>query len=146
MLIQRWGLIKNVNNIIQKCSCAETQVLIDLYEKNKKSIPLFVLSVDTSEAILALQDKFEADLGKITGNKEVLWKILEHYIPEVLINKLGKEKIISTLSSAELQPYRDAILTKKLAAMAFYKFAPDWDNFLKKLDKDFDSTVKSILL
>ena len=141
----RWGLIKNVNSIIQKCSCAETQTLIDIYEKNKKSIPLFVLSVDTSEAILALQDKFEANLDKILGKKEIVWKILEQYIPEVLIKKLGKEKIVTTLNSVELQPYRDAILTKKLAAMAFYKFAIDWDNFLKKLDKGFDATVKSIL-
>lgn len=141
----RWGLIKNVNNIIRTCSKAETKALIDIYEKNKKDTPLFVLSVDTSEAILSLQDKFEANLDKILGNKETVWKILEHYIPEVLIKKLGKDYIISTLDSSDTQAYRNAILTKKLAAMAFYKYATDWEAFLKKLDKDFDGTVKTIL-
>jgi len=141
----KWGLIKNINNIIQKCSSAETQTLINIYEKNKKSVPLFFLSMDTSEAILALQDKFEASLDKILRSEESIWKVLERYIPEVLIKKLGKEKTMSTLNSTELQPYRDAILTKKLAAMAFYKFALDWDNFLKKLDKNFDAVIKNIL-
>ncbi len=141
----RWGLIKNVNNIIQKCSRDETQALIDIYEKNKKSTPLFVLSVDTSEAILSLQDKFEANLDKILGNKDIVWEILEHYIPEVLVKKLGKDYIISTLDSSDTQAYRNAILTKKLAAMAFYKYATDWDTFQKKVEKDFDGAVKSIL-
>lgn len=141
----RWGLIKNVNNIIQKRSCDETRTLINLYEKNQKNIPLFVLSVDTSEEILALQDKFEAKLDKILGNGELVWKILEGYIPEVLINKLGKDYIINTLNSSDIQAYRNAILTKKLAAMAFYKYAIDWNSFLSYVDKDFDGAIKSIL-
>jgi len=99
----------------------------------------------TYQEILALQDKFEAKLDKILGNGELVWKILEGYIPEVLINKLGKDYIINTLNSSDIQAYRNAILTKKLAAMAFYKYAIDWNSFLSYVDKDFDGAIKSIL-
>lgn len=140
----RWGLIRNVNSIIQKRSCDETQTLINLYEKNQRTIPLFVLSVDTSEEILALQDKFESKLDKILGNQESVWKILENYIPEVLVKKLGREYILEILNSSDLQAYRNAIITKKLAAVAFYKYAVDWNSFLSYVEKDFNGAIRSI--
>jgi glutamate dehydrogenase len=131
--------------MIIEASTAETLTLIKIYEKDKYKLPLFVLSVDTSEEILSLQDKFEEKIKNILKNPDIVWKVYEHYIPEILIKKLGKEKIVSTLDSENLRPYRDAIITKKLSAMAFYKFALEWDSFLKKVDKNFESAVKSIV-
>ncbi len=75
-------------------------------------------------------------LDEILANEELVWLVMEHYVPAVLISKLGRAAIMTILNSPELQSYRDAIVTKKLASMAFYKFGEDWDAFLTSLDKD----------
>jgi len=48
---------------------------------------------------------------------------------------------MAIFNSEELQAYRDAIITKKLASMAFYRFGQNWESYLKKLKKDFSKSL-----
>ena len=41
---------------------------------------------------------------------------------------------MALLNAKQLQPYRDAIITKKLASMAFYSFGERWDAYLQQLE------------
>ena len=43
-----------------------------------------------------------------------------------------------------MQEYRDAIITKKLAVTAFYRFGLEWENFTAGLEKDFTGTVADL--
>lgn len=139
----RWELIRDVQQFIIDCSTWETDTLIKIHEKEKQ--PLFELSVLTSEQLLALQDVFEEKLDLILADENLVWSVLERYIPGVLVRKLGRQQIVNTLNSSDLQAYRNAILTKKLASMAFYRFALEWEPFLEKVEKNFTSAVKSIV-
>ncbi len=139
----RWELIQNIHQFIIECSASETDTLIRIHERSRQ--PLFELSVVTSEQLLALQDIFEEKLESVLSDADLVWKILERYIPEVLVKKLGRKHILTTLNNPDLQPYRNAILTKKLAAMAFYHFALDWDSFLAKVQEDPGAAVQSIV-
>ena len=67
--------------------------------------------------------------------------VLEHYIPGILIKRLGKETILEILNSGELKPYRDAILTKKMASLAFYKYGIQWEAFLADIDYRFEAAL-----
>ena len=69
---------------------------------------------------------------------------MEAYVPEVLIKTLGKKQIMGILDSDHMQAYRDAIITKKLASMSFYRFGLEWDNFLDRLETDFSAALNSI--
>ena len=74
----------------------------------------------------------------------LVWKVLENYIPAILIKRLGRDAIMKTLDAEELQPYRDAILTKKISSMAFYRFGADWKAFSEKMNADFAEGIKTI--
>ena len=139
----RWSLIREIMMFIDKYIKLETQILIDLHEK--KNIPLFELSVITSEEILSLQTELEDKIDEIVSDEELVWKVMEHYIPAIIISTLGKERILNTLNSKELSAYRDAILTKKLASMAFYHNGLDWDAFLVKVRSDFIPVLHEIV-
>lgn len=139
----KWALIRDIMMQVQKYSAAETDMLIKIHEKNP-SMPLFELSEITSEQIFALQDIFEERLKEILENDTLVWEIMEHYIPGILITKLGKESIMETLNSTELKAYRDAIITKKLSSMAFYKYGLKWDTFLKKVNDNFMKPLSTI--
>ena len=139
----RWAFIRDIMMLVKKYAINETGMLIKIHESDT-SVPLFELSETTSEYIYSLQAVFEEKLADILKDKKLVWKILEQYIPEILIKKLGKKAIMDTLNSMELNVYRNAILTKKLSSMAFYKFGLNWDKFLKDLDKDFSGTINSI--
>ncbi len=139
----RWALIKDIITLVKKYSADETDMLIKIHETDT-SVPLFELSESTSEHIYSLQAFFETKLAEIMKDKKLVWKILEHYIPDTIIKKLGKKSIMTTLNSKELNAYRNAIITKKLSSMAFYKFGLHWDDFLKDLDKDFSGTINKI--
>ena len=39
----------------------------------------------------------------------------------------------------------DAIITKKLSSLAFYKYGLKWDDFMKKVTKDFSSAIDTIV-
>ncbi|MBP9599800.1 MAG: hypothetical protein KBE30_11760, partial [Desulfobacter sp.] len=76
--------------------------------------------------------------------KTLVWKILAAYIPETLVKLIGKKRITDILNTHPMQEYRNAIITKKLAAMAFYRFGLEWDHFTAKLEKDFIGTVTDL--
>lgn len=139
----RWALIKEIMELIETYAAIETQMLLKIHDSTNS--PLFELSVSTSESILALQDVLYSKLPAILKDDVLVWKVMESYIPAILINTLGKKNILSTLNSNDISPYRDAIITKKLASLAFYKRGLDWDKLLKELDKNLLKTLKTIL-
>ncbi len=139
----RWALIRDIMLLVDKYARAEAQMLIHIHEADP-SVPLFDLSEKTSEQIFALQRICEENINVILKDESLVWKVLENYIPSILIKRLGKESIINTLNSCELEPYRNAIITKKLASMAFYKFGTDWNAFLGKVDADFVDGIKAV--
>ena len=140
----RWELIHNVMTLVDTHARAETSMLIKIHEADP-TVPLFVLTEQTSERIFALQDVFESRIEDILADEDLVWKILEHYIPGVLIKRLGRESIVGTLNIQELQAYRDAILTKKLASMAFYACGDRWDDFLAEIETDFGAAIGKIV-
>lgn len=131
----RWRLIRDIMDLVAAYSRLECKMLIQIYEKNPDT-PLFTLSEQTSEHIFALQDKIQVNLEKILKDKELVWKTLAHYIPAVLVEKLGRKAIEYLLNAEELTAYRNAIIFKKLASMAFYNFGLDWAAYCRSFQKD----------
>lgn len=129
----RWALTKDILQLVDRYSRLETGLLLRLHDADP-SVPLFELSERTSEQIFALQDLLEARLDEILGDSELVWKVMEHYIPAILREKLGEPAIMAILNGEQLQPYRNAIITKKLASMAFYSFGERWEKYLKEVD------------
>ncbi len=140
----RCALIKDIIQLVRFYARIETELLLKLYDADT-TIPLFDLSERTSEQIFALQDTLTKKVDKILADEELTWLVMEHYIPSVLIKVLGRESIMAVFNSGELQPYRDAIITKKLASMALYRFGQEWDSFLLSLDKDFPAPLYKAL-
>ena len=139
----RWALIKNIMNLIEKYTAEEISLIIKRHEQNPKDA-LFELSVITSEEILTLQDELQKNVNIIAADKDLEWKILESYIPEILVQKLGRDRIADTLNSTQLIPYRNAILTKKIASTALYKHGLKWNEFLEQIRADLMTTVKKL--
>jgi glutamate dehydrogenase len=140
----RWGLIRDVMLLVEKYAGIETDMLLHIHEIDTTA-PLFALSEITSEEIFILQDLLEQNLDTILKNKDLVWAVMDDYIPEVLRKKLGREHIMSILNSSEMQPYRDAILTKKIASMAFYKYFLRWQEFLEEVDKDLVKSIEKVV-
>jgi glutamate dehydrogenase len=67
-----------------------------------------------------------------------------HYIPTVLREKLGEQAIMSLLNEEQLQPYRNAIITKKLASMAFYRFGEQWEEYLREIKESLLPSLHKI--
>jgi glutamate dehydrogenase len=118
-------------------------MLIKIREADR-TVPLFALSEKTSEQVFELQAICERNLPAILQDR-LVWRILERYIPAVLIETVGRETIVQKLNTPSLMPYRNAILTKKLSCMAFYKFGDKWDDFQRKLKMDFMEGIKRVL-
>ncbi|MBF0377172.1 MAG: NAD-glutamate dehydrogenase [Desulfamplus sp.] len=137
----KWALTKDIMLLVQKYSSAETGMLIKIHDANP-STPLFELSEKTSEQIFSLQDICEANLSTILENDRIVWNIMENYIPQILITKLGKDAIMKTLNSDEMVSYRNAIITKKLSSMAFYKYGLEWEDFMISVDKNFIKAIE----
>jgi len=140
----RWDLIREILVLVDAYSSAETRMLISLHEKNPE-IPLFILSDKAGEDVLALQARIKETLNLILKKKGLVWQIMEAYLPKTLITTLGKKRIMALLNSDPMQEYRDAIITKKLASMAFYRFGLEWDSFLDRVQVDFSAAVNSLL-
>jgi glutamate dehydrogenase len=138
----RWALIRDIMLLVDEYAIEETVMLIRLHEADR-SIPLFVLSEQTSEQIFAFQATLYSRISELTSNHSLVWGVLEHYIPGILIKRLGKKKILDILNSGELKPYRDAILTKKMASLAFYKYGIQWEAFLADIDYRFEAALAS---
>lgn len=139
----RWALIRDIIMLVDTYARAETAMLIRIHEA-EPSVPLFDLSEITSEQIFALQRICEQNLSVILKDTALVWKVLESYIPDILIKRLGREAIMNTLGAEELQPYRNAIITKKLSSLAFYRFGTDWRAFLRKVEANFTDGIQAI--
>ncbi len=139
----RSGMIRSVLELIAANAVAETKVLLALHEKT--GVPLYQLSVHTSEELLKLQQRLYPRLEEILGRRDLVGKIVAAYVPEVLMEHLGMARVWKVLSRPELQAYRDALLTKKIAAMALYRHAADWDEFLQRIECNFVETLDELL-
>jgi glutamate dehydrogenase len=62
----------------------------------------------------------------------------------VLREKLGEQAIMSLLNEEQLQPYRNAIITKKLASMAFYRFGEQWEEYLREIKESLLPSLHKI--
>ena len=140
----QWGLIKDMMMLVSRYARQEVQLLLKLHDANPE-IPLFDLSVSTSEQIFLLQDKLEDKIEELSNNQEILSRVLKEYIPPVLTKKLGLDYIIQHFGSPELRPYRNAILSKKMASMAYYKFGTKWEAFQKRFDANPEEAILSAL-
>ncbi|MEN6301560.1 MAG: NAD-glutamate dehydrogenase domain-containing protein [Armatimonadia bacterium] len=140
----RSGLIRSVLDLIAANAVAETEVLLALHQKT--GTPLYTLSVQTSEELMALQQQLYTRLDDILAQPEVVRATIAAYVPEVLMEHLGMAKVLHVLKRPELQAYRNAILTKKIAAMALYKYAADWEAFLGRLEADFAGEVRRLVV
>ncbi len=138
--VTRWALIRDIMMQVLNYAGAETDMLIKIHEKDP-SIPLFVLSEKTSEQIFAFQRVVGENLDNVLADEKLLWQVLETYIPGILIKTLGQDTILQILNSEKLVAYRNAILTKKLSSVAFYKNGLDWDQYMDGAQSDFFGTV-----
>jgi len=137
------NLIRAVFAIIEKNAVDETETLIALHRISGK--PMHQLSVETSEMLLELQEYFYKKIILLMKNKRLIEKIITVYVPDALIEIVGIRKIIQILNEKELQPYRNAIITKKLAQISLYKYATDWKRFREKLEKDLTGTIEQMI-
>ncbi|MFO7913734.1 MAG: NADP-specific glutamate dehydrogenase GdhA, partial [Desulfotignum sp.] len=139
----RWALIKDILHLVQTYACTETGMLLKIHEKNPDT-PLFVLSEQTSEQIFAFQSRVADRLDDIVKDRDLLWQVLAAYIPDVLVKILGKEAILGIMNAKKLQAYRNAIVTKKLASTAFYRYGSDWDVYVASVETDFTGAMKQL--
>ncbi len=140
----RWALTKDIMLLVERYAKEETEMLIRLHEA-RPEIPLFDLSQQSSEYIFALQAQLEKSLDRLLTDGPLIDTVLENYIPAVLVDRLGLAAIRTILDTPELQSYRNTIVTKKLASLAFYRFGADWDGFLERFSGDMASTLHSIV-
>ena len=139
----RSGMIRSVLELIAQNAEAETRMLLSLHDKT--GTPLYTLSVQTSEQLLSLQQLLYRRLDDIVRHRDLVRAVIEAYVPRMLVEHLGMARVLRALNRPELQAYRDAIVTKKLASMALYRHAPDWDEFLAGLDEDFEGHLRRLL-
>ncbi|WP_028579307.1 NAD-glutamate dehydrogenase domain-containing protein [Desulfogranum japonicum] len=139
----RWMLIRNVLLQVKKYAAMETSLLLDLH-KADSSVPLSELSELSSEKIFALQDLLEKDIQEICNDVPLTRAILEAYIPSVLRKKLGMENIMELLNKNHLQPYRNAIITKKAASTAYYMHGNSWDTFLSVYKQNKNAALHAV--
>ncbi|HOJ39488.1 MAG TPA: NAD-glutamate dehydrogenase, partial [bacterium] len=140
----RSAFIREILQIIRENGRAETKMLLLLHEKTGLSLP--ALSVQTSRWLLDLQDHLYSKLEILLSDREMVAGVLHAYIPGVLRRLLGPERLQKVLSADELVPYRNAIITKKLASLALYRYATEWPDFLKRLEHNFLPVLRSLLL
>ncbi|ACN16929.1 GdhA4 [Desulforapulum autotrophicum HRM2] len=141
----RWALIRDIMALVDNNAVAETSMLIQIHETDP-SVPLFVLSELTSEEIFSVQKLFEEKLPEILEDQDMVWHVMENYIPAIIIKKLGRKGIMDLLNSEALQAYRNAIITKKLSSMAFYRYGLSWETFVAEIKSNFSEGVASIAL
>ncbi|MBM4086633.1 MAG: NADP-specific glutamate dehydrogenase GdhA, partial [Planctomycetes bacterium] len=136
-------LIREVFDLIAQNATAETRMLLALHQTTQT--PLYKLSVQTSEQLFALQARLYERLDLLLKRRDLVSAVLEAYIPSVLLDRLGMPKVLRILNAPDLGSYRDAILTKRLSALALYRHAAEWDAFLSRLQADFLATVREVI-
>lgn len=139
----QWSLIRDVIQLVKRYAFLETDLLIRLYEIDS-AIPLFELSESSSENIFQFQEYLENQIEVVRNDSGLIDRLMEKYIPETLYRKIGRETINDTLEKENLQPYRNAIITKKLSSLAYYQFGCNWDSYVDKSKKDLMSALHQI--
>ena len=139
----RCELVRAVLQLIARNAEAETGMLLALHQSTGK--PLYALSVETSEELFALQDTLYGHLPRILGDQGLVEAALQAYIPAVLLERVGMERVLQRLGHTAVRSYRDAILTKKLAAMALYQHAADWEEFTRRLQADLRGALAEVV-
>ncbi len=130
----RYRLVRELLGIISANARAETELLLDLHAA-RPAVPLYRLSVDTSEWLLAFQEGLRTRLESILADPALVRRVVLAYVPRVLTDLLGPDCLLERLGSGDLRAYRDAILTKKLAALALYRHGVAWEGFLEAFEK-----------
>ena len=133
----------SVFDLITQNAVAETRGLLALHKATGE--PLHALSIRTSLEILSLQEKLATRLEELLTDEEILHGVIRAYVPRVLLDQLGAKRILSVLERPELQPYRDAIVTKKIASMALYRHAAEWEPFQRRLEQDPAGTIRELI-
>jgi glutamate dehydrogenase len=132
----RCALIRDIMDLVAKYAALETGMLIRIHEADP-SEPLFVLSEKTSEQIFDFQAYVQTRTADVVADTDLLWAVMTSYVPQVLVSCLGREKILGIMNQEKLKAYRDAIITKKLASLAFYQHGMDWESYLEGAKADF---------
>ncbi|WP_319548867.1 NAD-glutamate dehydrogenase domain-containing protein [Desulfogranum marinum] len=140
----RLALIKDVLLQVEEYARIETTMLLRIHQQDPQ-LNLFELSESTSESIFAFQNVLEQHLPTILEDDALVWSVIEAYTPVILTQTLGRKKIMATLSVPDLQPYRNAILTKKLASTAFYRFYTDWSPYLEATKTDLKGALQKAM-
>jgi len=140
----RCRLVHELLSIIAANASAETAMLLDLHAA-RPDVPLYRLSVDTSEWLLAFQERVREHLEAILANAAMVRKVVLGYVPPLLTELVGADTILKRLGTDELRAYRDAIISKKLAALALYRHGSRWDAFLKDYEKAPMKVLKSLV-
>ena len=138
----RYELVRAVLQLIARNADAETRMLLSL--NRSTGTPLYTLSVETSEKLFDLQDRLYGQLPVLLGDRNLLEATLRAYVPAVLLEHVGMDQVLHRLGRTGLPPYRDAILTKKLAAMALYQHAADWEDFTRRLEADLLGVLNEV--
>lgn len=136
-------LIADMFAIIRRNAEAETRMLLALNEK--EGTPLFELSVRTSEQLFALQERLMEKNETLLSAASVVRAALKAYVPATLRESIGMERIEKTLHRPELRAYRDAMVTKQLAATALYRHAGEWDEFIQRLEQSMPQTLAALM-
>jgi glutamate dehydrogenase len=140
----RFRLVRELLGIIASNARAETEMLLDLHAADP-AVPLYRRSVETSEWLLAFQDRLRQMLAQILADEGLVRRVLLAYVPPVLTELLGADAIRARLSLPELRAYRDAIISKKLAALALYRHAVSWEHFLRDFETAPQATLRGLL-
>lgn len=139
----RWALIRDIMELVSTYAAAETQMLLKIHEADPET-PLFVLSVKTSEQIFAFMELVAENIEAVVADEDLLWEVLQTYVPKVLASSLGRESILKIMNAEKLIAYRNAIITKKMASLAFYEHGTDWDAYAAAAQKDFMGAMKKL--
>jgi glutamate dehydrogenase len=139
----RYRLVRELLGIVGDNARAETEMLLDLHAA-APTVPLYRLSVQTSERLLAFQERLRGRLGRILADAGLVRRVVLAYVPRVLVDILGADLLLERLAAPELQAYRAAIVTKKLAALALYRHAVAWEDFLAGFEKAPARTLKAL--
>jgi glutamate dehydrogenase len=141
--VTRWALIRDIMMQVLNYAGAETDMLIKIHEQNP-AVPLFVLSEKTSEQIFAFQKVVGENFESLLADEDLLWQVLETYIPGILVKTLGRDAIMNILNSERLTAYRNAILSKKLSSIAFYQHGLEWDAYVAGAQSQFIETAAAL--
>jgi glutamate dehydrogenase len=139
----RAEMIRAVFDLISANAVAETWMLLELHRR--EGAPLCRLSVRTSEQLYALRDALRGHLDRILRCRDIVEGALRACVPGVLLDRLGMARTRRILDRPELQAYRDALLTKKLAALAVYRHAAEWDDFMRRIEHDLEQSLRSLV-